>query len=142
MKNLTLTLFLVFLWQTPSLAQDNPLPGDPSATTLSSRGDAARGKTIFLRCQVCHDAAESKSNKPGPHLGNLFGRTAGTLDGFNRYSRAMREADFIWTESRLEEWLKNPRSFLPGNVMAFNGMRREQDRLDLMAYLRSLETTQ
>ena len=139
MKLYSLILFTIVLVTGPVWASDTADTDNASATPFSSRGDAEKGRKVFLRCQTCHDTTASRRIKPGPHLENLFGRQAGTLEGFARYSRAMREADFIWTEARLNEWLVNPRGFMPGNTMAFNGLRREQDRLDLIAYLRSLE---
>jgi cytochrome c len=68
-------------------------------------------------------------------LNGLFGREAGKEDGY-KYSRALAEAGFIWTEEKLEQWLAKPNAFLPGNKMAFAGIREDQDRKDLIAYLR------
>ena len=77
-----------------------------------------------------------KRPRTGPNLDNLFGRKAGTSESYTRYSKALQEADFVWTEQLLDEWLQKPNTFLPGNKMQFAGLRKEQDRRDLMAYLR------
>ena len=70
--------------------------------------------------------------------GRVFGRQAGSVEGYN-YSPALREADFTWTAQQLDQWLNDPRGFLPGNKMAFAGIRDETDRRDLIAWLK-LET--
>ncbi|GHF26227.1 cytochrome c [Kordiimonas sediminis] len=108
---------------------------DPTSTALSSKGDAAKGKRVFNRCKACHILAASGPKKLGPSLGGIFGRKAGSLDGY-KYSKALAEADFVWTEEKLDQWLAQPKTFLPGNKMTFMGLRKEDQRQDLMAYLR------
>lgn len=118
---------------TSAHAQDGV--ADPFA--LSAAGDAEKGKQLFNRCRACHVLSADAPQRPtGPHLGGIFGRQAAADDNFGRYSAALRDAGFAWTEARLNEWLANPRGFLPGNKMAFAGLRDEQDRKDLIAYLR------
>lgn len=109
---------------------------DPTSTAISTGGDATKGKRLFNRCKACHNLTASDRAKLGPNLDNLFGRQAGTSESFTRYSKALTEADFVWTEEKLDAWLTSPRTFLPGNKMQFAGLRKEQDRKDLMAYLR------
>ncbi|GAB4143544.1 MAG: hypothetical protein Tsb0016_12690 [Sphingomonadales bacterium] len=117
----------------PSHAQDSV--EDPFA--LSSAGDAEKGRMVFNRCRACHVLSADAPQRPtGPHLGGIFGRQTAADPNFPRYSAALREADFAWTEQKLDQWLANPRGFLPGNKMAFAGLRNEQDRKDLIAYLR------
>ncbi|HRE45793.1 MAG TPA: cytochrome c family protein, partial [Terricaulis sp.] len=70
----------------------------------------------------------------GPNLHGVFTREIGALEGFS-YSPAVQAANFIWTPEQLDHWLENPRSFLPGNRMAFAGIRDETKRRDLIAYL-------
>ena len=113
-----------------SVAQED----DPFA--LSSLGDATKGKRVYLKCRACHNVTGDKRPRTGPNLDNLFGRKAGTSENYTRYSKALQEADFVWTEQLLDEWLQKPNTFLPGNKMQFAGLRKEQDRRDLMAYLR------
>lgn len=108
---------------------------DAADTSISAAGDAVKGKRLFNRCRACHNLTSTARQRIGPNLDNLFGRAAGKVEGF-KYSKALADADFVWTESQLNEWLLAPRSFLPGNKMAFAGLRKEQDRKDLMAYLR------
>lgn len=92
------------------------------------------GRRQYKTCQTCHLLDPEAGNRVGPNLHGLFERNTAALDDFN-YSAALREADFAWTPERLDEWLANPRSFLPGNRMSFAGLRRPNDRRDVIAYL-------
>lgn len=109
---------------------------DGDLYAFSSQGDADKGKRIFNQCRACHNLTGDRPHKVGPNLNGLFSRQAGSVDDYGRYSKALSEADFMWTEAKLDEWLTSPRGFLPGNKMSFAGLRREQDRKDLLAYLR------
>ena len=86
------------------------------------------------RCSACHALVEGQ-NRVGPSLYGLFGRTAGTVEGF-RYSPANANSGVVWSAETLEPYLENPRTFMPGNRMAFAGVRNPQDRADLIAFLR------
>ena len=121
----------------PAAASD-----DPASVALSSKGDAAKGKRVFFKCRACHNLTGDKRPKTGPNLDNLFGRVAGTAENFPRYSKVLKEAGFVWTEEKLDQWLVAPKTFLPGNRMAFAGIAKEQDRRDLMAYLREATVAQ
>ncbi|TNE66535.1 MAG: cytochrome c family protein [Alphaproteobacteria bacterium] len=114
----------------PVLAADTP-----EDTSLSSGGDAASGQRIFNRCKACHNLTAEASHRMGPNLNGLFGRHAGASEGY-KYSKALQEADFVWTEEKVDHWLTKPQAFLPGNKMVFAGLKKEQDRKDLLAYLR------
>jgi len=96
--------------------------------------DYRRGRRVFNSCGSCHLVEEGAGNRVGPNLSGLFGRQVGAVEDFN-YSNAVQEADFIWTPELLDDWLTNPRSFLPGNRMNFAGVRRPEDRTALIAYL-------
>lgn len=96
--------------------------------------DYARGKRTYKLCQSCHTLAEGGQNLVGPNLYGVFGRQIGSVEGFN-YSSAVQDADFVWTPEQLDSWLTSPRDFLPGNKMSFAGVRREEDRLGVIAYI-------
>ena len=98
--------------------------------------DPAAGERVFRACMACHALEEGK-NKVGPHLHGLFGREAGSVEGF-RYSPAMAESGIVWNEETLKEYLANPRQYIPGNRMVYPGGRNEQDLENLIAYLRTL----
>ncbi|MBA4805514.1 MAG: cytochrome c family protein [Brevundimonas sp.] len=100
-----------------------------------SAGDIENGRRVFARCRACHTLTEGGPNMTGPNLHGVFGRVAGSKDGFN-YSPALREAGFAWDAERLDHWLENPREFLRGNKMSFAGIRDAEDRRDLIAFLK------
>lgn len=94
----------------------------------------AQGRRTFKLCQACHTTAEGAGALVGPNLYGLFGREAGTSEGF-AYSPALQEADFVWTPEDVDHWLENPRTFLKGNRMTFAGVRKPADRIAVIAYL-------
>lgn len=95
--------------------------------------DARRGEQLYLaRCGACHSIDD---NGAGPRHRGLFGRKAGTQPGF-AYSAALRKSNIVWTESTLDEWLKDPNALVPGNVMAVQLASDPVDRRDIIAYLR------
>ena len=108
-----------------------------AALPAFAAGDATHGEQIFKKCMACHSVEEGK-NKVGPSLFHVIGRTAGTLDGFN-YSKAMAaygESGHVWNEETLMVYLEAPRKVVEGTRMAFPGLPKEQDRADVIAYLK------
>ncbi len=99
-----------------------------------AEADAKRGRLVFLQCQACHALAAADGHKVGPNLAGMFGQPAAAKEGFN-YSPALKESGLVWTPKALEEWLIRPSGFVPGNIMAFAGIRDEKDRKDLLAYM-------
>jgi cytochrome c2 len=100
-------------------------------------GDAAAGEEVYNMCRGCHAVGEGATNRAGPVLNDVFGRVAGALEGF-RYSNAMVEAGadgLTWTHETLDEFLADPRGYVPGTRMSFGGVKDDTDRADLIAYL-------
>ncbi len=97
-------------------------------------GDDARGKRLYAQCQACHALVEGQ-NRVGPTLYNIVGRQAGTVEGF-RYSDANADIDIIWTEDALFAFLEDPREYMPGTRMIFQGVAKPQDRADIIAHLK------
>jgi cytochrome c len=101
--------------------------------------DIEAGKAVFKKCVACH-AADTKTNKVGPHLGDVIGRTAGTVEGYN-YSKAVKEAGaagLVWDEAHLTEYLVAPKAKVPGTKMAFAGIKKPDELVNLVAYLKTL----
>lgn len=92
------------------------------------------GRRVFAQCRACHTLDAGAGNRVGPNLHLVFGREIGTAPGFT-YSPAALAGDFTWDAERLDQWLANPQGFLPGNRMAFVGVREPTQRRDVIAYL-------
>ena len=125
----------------PFVAAAVLLLGGQFAATPTLAEDLANGAAQFRKCRACHDFGPNARNKVGPVLNGLFGRTAGSLEGFN-YSDAMRTAGkkkLVWDEESLNGYLEAPTTYLPKNKMAFVGIKDEKDRADLIAYLKTLK---
>jgi cytochrome c len=99
----------------------------------------AAGRRVFAQCRSCHTLEAGAGNRVGPNLHGVFGRAIGSAAGFS-YSPVAAAADFTWDGAQLEQWLADPQTFLPGNRMAFAGIRNPEQRRDLIAYL-IVETT-
>jgi cytochrome c len=99
-----------------------------------AEGDAAAGEKVFNKCKACH-TVEAGKNKIGPSLHGVFGRKAGSVEGF-KYSDAMKNAGVTWDEKTLDEYLAAPKSFIAGNRMMFAGLTKEDDRQNVIAYLK------
>lgn len=97
-------------------------------------GDAAKGEKVYAKCKACH-SLEAGQNKVGPSLAGVFGRKAGTVEGF-KYSDAMVNSGITWDEEQMAKYLENPKEFISGNKMAFPGLKKEDDREDVIAYLK------
>jgi len=99
-------------------------------------GDAAAGEKVFNKCKACHTVEEGK-NRVGPSLFNVVGRAPGTADGF-KYSKAMQDfgADHVWDEATLSSYLEAPKDVVSGTKMAFVGLKKIEDRADVIAYLK------
>ena len=99
--------------------------------------DVAAGEKVFRKCKVCH-LVDKERHKTGPHLINLFGRKAGTAEGFSKYSKAMKakgDEGLVWSEEILLEYLIKPKEYVKGTKMAFGGLKKEKDRINLVGYL-------
>jgi cytochrome c len=98
-------------------------------------GDAKAGEKVFRKCKSCHYVDQEK-NKTGPHLVNIIGRAAGSVDGF-KYSKAMKDSGLTWDEATLAGFLKGPKAYLKGTKMAFSGLSKDKEIDDLIAYLKA-----
>lgn len=103
--------------------------------TLLAAADPEKGKVLFLQCRACHSLEAGGANKVGPNLHGFLGRKAGLAPGFS-YSEAVTQSGVVWSAETLDQWLARPSDFLPGNRMVFVGIRKPEDRANLIAYLK------
>ena len=107
-----------------------------STTPALASGDVAAGEKVFKKCKACH-VVDAEKHKTGPHLVNIMGRLAGGADGYKKYSNAMKSSGIVWNEESLDGYLKKPEAYVRGTRMLFVGLRKESDRANVIAYLKS-----
>ncbi|MEO9970176.1 MAG: c-type cytochrome [Hyphomonadaceae bacterium] len=126
----------------PSAAESTPqepteaAPAAATETASAIIGDADAGKRAFAACRSCHTVQEGR-NGLGPSLAGVFGREAGTVEGF-KYSDAMTASGVTWTAESLDKYLLNSEEFIPGNRMTplfRQGVQKDDKRRDIIAYL-------
>ncbi len=124
----------------PSAAPPPAPPAAPSAahnmatmTAPVGSGDPTAGKLVFRKCQVCHSLEPGK-NVLGPSLAGIVGRKSGAEPNYS-YSPAMKNANLTWDAKTLDSYLDDPQKLVAGNKMPFPGLKTQQDRADVIAYL-------
>jgi cytochrome c len=100
-----------------------------------SAPDADRGQRVFGACAACHSLEPNRS-MTGPSLAGLWGRKAGSLPSFPRYSSALQASGIVWNDRTLDDWVKDPQHLVPGNDMTFEGIKNDQQRSDVLAFLK------
>ncbi len=104
-------------------------------------GDTAKGEKVFRKCKACHAVGEGAENKVGPVLNGVVGRQVGMVDGF-AYSDtlvALSEEGTVWSPEELAAFLTKPRDYAKGTKMSFAGLRKEDERVNVIAYLATFE---
>lgn len=107
-------------------------------------GDAAAGEKIFKKCKACHMIGEGAKTRTGPPLNNIVGAELGEFEGF-KYSKgmiALIEEDTVWTIENLNAFLLKPKDFIAKTKMSFAGLKKEEDRANLIAYLATFTTVE
>jgi cytochrome c len=98
-------------------------------------GGAPAGEKVFQKCRPCHQIGETARNAVGPKLNGLFGRPAGSIEGYS-YSPANKNSGIIWDEATFREYIRAPQAKVPGTKMTFPGLKTDQDIDDIVAYLK------
>jgi cytochrome c len=101
-------------------------------------GNAERGAQLFGQCAACH-STEPGEHLTGPSLAHVWNHPAASVEGFNRYSDALRRSGLKWDEATLNKWLAAPQKLVAGTAMTFPGVRESQARQDLIAYLKAVD---
>lgn len=106
---------------------------------LLATADIAAGEKLLKRCTACHSFEEGGKNKVGPALYNVVNKAIGTADGFG-YSGGLTgyAADKVWSYDELDGFLKKPSKWIKGTAMGFAGLKKIQDRANIIAYMRTL----
>lgn len=109
-----------------------------TVTQVALAGDAIAGEKSSKKCAACHTFNEGGGNRVGPNLWGIADQPPAQVSGF-AYSSAMKEFDGVWDTANLLGYLENPRKFMPGTKMGFAGLRKEDERANVVAYLLTLQ---
>jgi cytochrome c len=114
---------------------------DQPIAPLLAKADAKAGETIFKKCQACHDGTKGGPNKIGPNLWGVVDRPIASHEGFS-YSSGMKEfsqnSSVKWDYEHLSKFLTSPKADVKGTAMTFAGLKKPEDRANVIAYLRTL----
>ncbi|MEO1040176.1 MAG: cytochrome c family protein [Pseudomonadota bacterium] len=109
---------------------------------LLAAADLSAGERVVRRCVSCHTLGEGGADGTGPHMWGVMGRAVAAVDGFN-YSSAMQDysedSSVVWGYQNMYDYLENPRRYVPGTAMSFAGLRNQEDRINIIAFLRTLD---
>ncbi|VDC24786.1 c-type cytochrome [Pseudogemmobacter humi] len=111
----------------------------PAETPTASADPAllAEGEKLFRKCAACHKVGEGAKNATGPQMNGIVGRAAGTVDGF-KYSKALMDMaaeGLVWDDASLHAFLTDPKKFMKGTKMSFAGLKKEEERTAIIAWL-------
>lgn len=122
---------------TPAIASTPALKAVPTTTSAANTvvTPLQRGERLYRRCVACHTLGQGEKHKVGPNLYGVFGQVAGEKEDFN-YSKAMKASEIVWTEETLNAYIQRPSAYIPGNRMSFVGLKKEEDRKAVIAYMK------
>ena len=100
-------------------------------------GNAKKGQKVFKKCKACHTVDDGGKHKVGPNLFGIYGRAIADSD-FKKY-KALSAADGKWDEDTLDKWLKNPKKFNGKKTSMVLKLKKEKDRKNVIAYLKTLK---
>ena len=117
------------------------LAGTAFARAAEPPGDASQGAQVYRACAACHSLTPDR-NMTGPSLAGVWGRKAGSLKSFERYSPALEASSVAWNDKTLDAWLTSPARFIPNNHKTFEGVANAKQRADLIAFLKEASSGQ
>lgn len=109
----------------------------PAIAFAEGHGDAEKGERVFKKCKACHAVGEGAKNKVGPALNGIVGGPVGAAEGY-KYSdvlMGLAGEGKVWTAAELDAFLEKPRNYAKGTKMSFAGLRKEEERANVIAYL-------
>lgn len=109
----------------------------PSFEDMLASADVEKGKKVFSKCKACHKV-EDGVNSTGPHLFGIFNRDIGAVSGFS-YSAGMSGIGGSWDVANLNEFITKPKAYISDTKMSFAGLKKENDRANLIAYLQTIK---
>jgi len=110
-----------------------------ASTGVATAQDVGAGENSFKKCLPCHAVGADAKNKTGPVLNGLDGRHSGSVEGYN-YTEANKNSGITWSEDTFKEYIRDPRTKIPGTKMVFAGIKNEKEIGDLWAYLKQFGT--
>ncbi len=110
-----------------------------TGASAQSFGDPERGEKVFKKCASCHMVGENARHRVGPVLNEIFGRRAGSIEDYTRYSKGLQREGkdgLMWDLRTLDAYIENPKALVSDTRMSFRGLKDADDRADVLAYLR------
>lgn len=109
---------------------------NPTLNDLMRVADADVGASKFRQCTACHSDTDGATDRGGPNLFGVYGKSLGTNSASFGYTAALRDTGGKWDAATLDRWIRNPKMMIPGTSMQFQGIEDKLDRADIIAYLR------